>query len=99
MADNVIPRLGRSAFSVVSLRDSDNDLEYWLSRTPAERLTPIEVNRRMVYGHDLATSRLQRLFEIAELPTLNFGRDAVAGPADLPEGEMTDDQHHNSMSG
>ena len=67
MSEKALPRLDRSAFSVVSLEDSDNDLDYWLTRTPAERLAAIELNRRMVYGHDRATSRLQRIFEVAEL--------------------------------
>lgn len=67
MADDALPKLDRSTFSVVPLEDSDNDLEYWLSRTPQERLAAIELNRRMVYGHDRATSRLQRVLEVDDL--------------------------------
>jgi hypothetical protein len=67
MAEENLPRLNRSAFSVVSLQESDNDLQYWQTLTPVERLAALELNRRMVYGHDRFTSRLQRFLEIAEL--------------------------------
>ena len=67
MAEEILPNVDRSAFSVVPLEEADNDLEYWLSRTPAERLAALELNRRMVYGHDRATSRLQRVLEVTEL--------------------------------
>jgi len=67
MAEENLRRLNRSAFSVVSLHESDNDLQYWQARTPVERLAAVELNRRMVYGHNRSTSRLQRFLEIAEL--------------------------------
>ena len=67
MTENDLPRLDKSAFSVVPLSKADDDLEYWLSRTPEERLSAVEVNRWLVYGYDKATSRLQRVLEVAEL--------------------------------
>jgi len=67
MTQDGFPRLDKSAFSVVSVEEADMDLEYWLSRTPAERLSAVELNRWLVYGHDRATSRLQRVLEVAEL--------------------------------
>ncbi|HQH72385.1 MAG TPA: hypothetical protein PK360_09925 [bacterium] len=67
MVDESLPRLDRSAFSIVPLEESDRDLEYWLNRPAAERVAAVEWNRRMVYGHDRAASRLQRFLEIAEL--------------------------------
>lgn len=67
MPEEPLPRLDRSALSIVALDHSDDDLAYWLGRTPAERLAAVELNRRLVYGHDRATSRLQRLLEVAEL--------------------------------
>jgi hypothetical protein len=38
-----------------------------MSREKADRLNAIEINRRMVYGTDRTTSRLQRFLETAEL--------------------------------
>ena len=67
MDEQALPPLDRAAFSVVSLDEADDDMQYWLSKTPAERLEAVEINRRMVYGYDQATSRLQRVLEIAEL--------------------------------
>lgn len=62
-----LPPLDRTAFSIVPLAEADNDMQYWLSKSPAERLAAIEINRRMVYGYDRATSRLQRVLEVTEL--------------------------------
>ena len=67
MDEQSLPPLDRAAYSIVSLDEADDDMQYWLSKTPAERLEAIEINRRMVYGYDQATSRLQRVLEIAEL--------------------------------
>jgi len=52
---------------VTSLNDIEEDKRYWMSKSPLERIEAIEINRRMVYGQDQATFRLQRVFEIAEL--------------------------------
>lgn len=48
--------------SRVRIDDPDRDLEYWLGRTPLERIAAVEVMRRRVYGYDDASgSRLQRV--------------------------------------
>ena len=57
--------LDKRFFSVVSLSDQTNDKDYWLSKTPIERMQHIELLRRINYGHG-ATARLQRIFEIIE---------------------------------
>ena len=41
------------------------DKEYWLSKSPYERLQHIELLRRINYGSD-AAARLQRVLEITE---------------------------------
>lgn len=61
-----LPRLDKTAFSVHSLTDDPGDKEYWLSRSPEERLAHVEMLRKLNYG-DSASSRLSRFFEIAEL--------------------------------
>jgi len=66
MDENDFPRLDRTAFSVVTLAEADReDKEYWLSKTPQERLQHIELLRRINYG-TRATERLQRFLEIVE---------------------------------
>ena len=62
-----IPRLDKKEVRVTSLDDIKEEREYWFSKTPYERIEAVEVNRRMVYGQDRVTSRLQRFFETADL--------------------------------
>ena len=59
-------RVDRSAFSVVPLDEQDcDDREYWLSKTPEERLQGVETIRQILYGYD-PSERLQRVLEVAE---------------------------------
>ncbi|MCH8124270.1 MAG: hypothetical protein IH853_14260 [Bacteroidetes bacterium] len=44
------------------------DLEYWLSRTPHERLIAVEQIRRVFYAYDSSAGRLQRVLEVVEQP-------------------------------
>lgn len=62
-----LPRLNKAIVNVTSLDDIEEEKNYWISKSPFERIEAIEINRRMIYGQDRATSRLQRFFEIAEL--------------------------------
>ena len=67
MDENQFPRIDRTAFSVVSsFEEADKqDREYWLSKTPYERLQHMELLRRINYGPK-ATARLQRVLEITQ---------------------------------
>jgi hypothetical protein len=67
MNENQFPRLDRTAFSIISLDEADHDeMEYWLSKTPHERLEALETLREIFYGYDPTTTRLQRVLEITE---------------------------------
>ncbi|PIX39212.1 MAG: hypothetical protein COZ06_36100 [Armatimonadetes bacterium CG_4_10_14_3_um_filter_66_18] len=59
-------RMDKTAFSVTSLDDPSGDREYWLARTPSERLEAVEVMRQILYGYDPSTTRLQRVFAVAQ---------------------------------
>ena len=50
----------------ISLKDKRNyDLEYWLSKTPEERISAIEFLRQQFYEtEDGSTPRLQRVIKI-----------------------------------
>ena len=67
MEENQFPKMDKTTFSIVSsFEEADRqDKEYWLSRTPYERLQYMELLRRINYGSN-ATARLQRVLEIAE---------------------------------
>ena len=60
-------RLDRSVFEIVTLDEDRSDREYWLAKSPAERMEALELMRQIVYGYDPATTRLQRVLEVAEL--------------------------------
>lgn len=67
MAINSLPRLDKTAFSVSTLDQNDEDEKaYWLSKTPYERLEAVETMRQIIYGYDPTTTRLQRVFEVTQ---------------------------------
>ena len=59
-------KLDKSAFSVVPLSQADDEKEYWLAKTPRERLEALEFVRQVFYGYDPDTTRLQRVFEVVK---------------------------------
>lgn len=59
--------LNRTQLTVVPLASEGDDRQYWLRRTPQERLEALEYLRQVTYGYDPATARLQRLLEVAPL--------------------------------
>lgn len=54
---------------VQKLHEEPDDLSYWQSKTPLERLEALEQLRQIIYGYDPSTTRLQRLFEVAKQPS------------------------------
>ena len=59
-------RIDKTAISVASLGDDSDEKEYWLSKTPPERLAALEYMRQVAYGYDPDTERLQRVIEVIE---------------------------------
>jgi hypothetical protein len=62
-----LPRINKKHLSIVALKDVEDENKYWHGIGARERLEAIEIQRRMVYGKDRVSSRLQRLLETAEL--------------------------------
>ncbi|MEA3361587.1 MAG: hypothetical protein U9R17_19560 [Thermodesulfobacteriota bacterium] len=62
-----LPGLNKKIVAVTSLDDIEEEKRYWISKSPLERIEAIEINRRMIYGQNRITSRLQRFFETSEL--------------------------------
>ena len=60
------PKMQKTAFIVSSLFEKSDEKSYWLSKTPYERLEAIELMRRIIYGYDPSTTRLQRVFEVIQ---------------------------------
>jgi len=65
--DGEMPRLDKTRLTVSFLYDSTEEKHYWFALEKADRLNAVEINRRMVYGKDRTSSRLQRFLEIDEL--------------------------------
>ncbi len=60
-------KMDKTAFSVTTLFEKSGDKEYWLSKTPQERLVALELMRQINYGYDPTTARLQRVLEVVQL--------------------------------
>ena len=60
-------KVDRSVFEVDVLENQGNERNYWWSKTPAERMQALELMRQIIYGYDPATTRLQRILEVAQL--------------------------------
>ena len=55
--------------SFVSFEAAEQDqLQYWRSRTPEERISAAELLRQAQYGYDATTVSFQRVFEFVERP-------------------------------
>lgn len=59
-------RVDRTKISFSDSFDNSEEKEYWLSRTPQERLLHVERLRRIAYGYDENSPGLQRILEIVE---------------------------------
>jgi hypothetical protein len=61
-------RIDRTKLVATTFDGADaDDIEYWMNRTPTERVEAIEYLRRWVYGDDQVDARLQRVLESAQL--------------------------------
>jgi hypothetical protein len=65
--DAELMRVDRSFFEVVSIDDEPDDRAFWMSRPASERWRTLELLRRIAYGEDRATARLQRVLEVIEV--------------------------------
>ena len=59
----------RSQLRVMSHSEAEQeDREYWLSRSPQERLRRVEFPRELNYGSEVLNQRLQRVLAVSERP-------------------------------
>ena len=59
-------RINKEIICLRELKDDQDDKVFWLEKTPQYRINAIEQLRRINYGTDVATARLQRFFEVTE---------------------------------
>lgn len=60
-------KINKKVFDVIDLKEKKQEYKYWLGQSPNVRIQAIELLRKINYGYDPLTERLQRFFEIAEL--------------------------------
>ena len=61
--------LDRTHIETGSFEDFDDtfsDIEFWMSRSPIERMQGIEFLRQSCFNYDPVSERLQRVFDIVE---------------------------------
>lgn len=56
----------RNVFEIVDLKDADGS-DYWHDRSPLERVEAIEFMRKVMFGNDRVSQRLQRVLTVVEL--------------------------------
>ena len=59
-------KIQRNVFEVLDLHEADDRAD-WRNRSVAERMEAIEFMRKVMFGHDRVSERLQRVLEIANL--------------------------------
>ncbi len=64
--DQDLFRMDKNTLSVTTLFEKSDNKEYWLSKTPQDRLEAVELMRQINYGYNPVNARLQRVLEIAE---------------------------------
>ena len=57
--------MDKKTLKITSIYDSNDD--YWAKKSPLERIKALEELRRIVFGYDASTERLQRTFTITRL--------------------------------
>ncbi|KFO67288.1 hypothetical protein ER57_11910 [Smithella sp. SCADC] len=62
-------KIDRNVFEVINLHEADDKFD-WLNRSTVERLEAIEFMRKVMFGHDRVSARLQRVLEIVDLKSL-----------------------------
>ena len=60
------PKVRRDVFKVASLSDQSDEKEYWVSKTPEERLEAVELMRRIIYGDEAAKRLNKNVFEVVQ---------------------------------
>jgi hypothetical protein len=59
-------QLDKTVLSIGTLHDEPDELRYWLSKTPDERLAAMELMRQINYDYDPIADRVSRVLEVVE---------------------------------
>lgn len=64
--DTNLLKINKTQLVISSLEEPTDETNYWLAKTPLERLTALELMRQIIYGYDPASARLQRVLTITQ---------------------------------
>jgi hypothetical protein len=56
MKNKKLPKLDKKTITISSLHEESDEVAYWHSKTPQERMEAIEVMRQIIYGYDPAST-------------------------------------------
>jgi hypothetical protein len=59
-------KMDKTVITVSTLTDPSDEIAYWHSKTPQERIQALELMRQIIYGYSPADTRLQRVLEVVE---------------------------------
>lgn len=62
-------RVDRSRIAVGRMHGPDPDSDFWLNKSPAERLAGLEACREAFYGRDAVRGRVVRVLEVVRRST------------------------------
>ncbi|SPD71722.1 hypothetical protein PITCH_A100006 [uncultured Desulfobacterium sp.] len=60
-------KVKRDFLEVVDMHKSDDTAAYWRGQSYEARIETIEFMRKVMFGHDRVSKRLQRILTVAEL--------------------------------
>lgn len=60
-------KIDKSKISFSDLKDYNDEVQFWKSKSPQERFLAIELMREILYGKDATSARLQRILGIVDL--------------------------------
>ena len=65
-ANQNLLKIDKATVTISSLNSPTDEINYWSTKTPAERMAAIELMRQIIYGYDPASTRLQRVLTITQ---------------------------------
>lgn len=59
-------KVDKTSMIISSLDEPADEINYWSTKTPIERMAAIELMRQIIYGYDPTSTRLQRVLTITQ---------------------------------
>ncbi|MBV9850843.1 MAG: hypothetical protein JO250_14310 [Armatimonadetes bacterium] len=70
--------MDKTYFSIASLDEESDEVEYWRAQSPQARMEALEFLRQVTYGYDPDTARLQRVITVMRVKPTPFTRITIS---------------------